>query len=446
MVIAIAVSLLLVLVVALWFRTRSTPTSDRLLWKTEGLLVFEEPFITDTRIYIEAQRVDNSYRCVCIYAIDKVTHQVVWSTDELAKPYIDPNSNDSVFVSLVGSDNTNMIFIRVRNDLFYAIESSSGEVLWTFERYGSVVSYASVVDDTVYVIAQDRLWALDKASGQVVWASPSIADMRAAIPIIADRSIYVLRSYYGDDAPHHVGLGAFDISNGDELWSVTIDNIHSYPRLPQIVERQVYFVVDDVVKNTGVSKLAVLDSKTGRIEWTFNDNYPHGDVSNPLIANNTVYVGTGDGLVIALDTTTGNEIWSTIVAADASYAAPLLIDDTLLISVNHNYLYALNASTGAYKWSINPGGYVIDNALGYTSPRMTFSDGILYVSASQPSNIFCKRSNGAIYAIDIGDGHEFWKWEDKEFGECEGYHLPVIDGSTIYVGGLDGLFALQAGR
>jgi len=54
----------------------------------------------------------------------------------------------------------------------------------------------------------------------------------------------------------------------------------------------------------------LFDEFTGQPLWKFNENFSHGDFGH-LINGNIVYIGTEDGFVFSLDSTTGHVIWRT---------------------------------------------------------------------------------------------------------------------------------------
>jgi outer membrane protein assembly factor BamB len=166
--------------------------------------------------------------------------------------------------------------------------------------------------------------------------------------------------------------------------------------------------------------------------WKFKTN--SSSRYSPAISDDTVYIGSDDGYVYALDAATGTEKWEYKVGG-CIYSAPAVIGDTLYIGAEDQfgthppswYLYALNAVTGTEKWK-----YEIGVALP-CSPIVL--DGTVYISIRRLS------SYGDVYALDAATGAE--KWEYKTGGEISS--SPTVSGDTVYIGSWDNyIYALDA--
>jgi len=110
------------------------------------------------------------------------------------------------------------------------------------------------------------------------------------------------------------------------------------------------------------------------------------------------------------------ELW-TYTTDDSVWSSPTVVDGTVYVGSNDDNLYALDANDGSEEWR-----YTIDEGSGsvnriVSSPAV--ADGTVYV----PS----KNSN--LYAIDISDGSEEWRYDDDEHSSMRGTVL--VDG-TIY--------------
>jgi alcohol dehydrogenase (cytochrome c) len=127
-------------------------------------------------------------------------------------------------------------------------------------------------------------------------------------------------------------------------------------------------VVDGVMYLTDPpNDVVALDARTGRVFWRYTHNLPPGvlpccgRVNRGLaILNNTLYFGTLDARLIALDASTGRKRWDTVVANyKDSYsltAAPLAIKDKILIGPAggelgiRGFVAAYDANTGREVW------------------------------------------------------------------------------------------------
>ncbi|MGD0435625.1 MAG: PQQ-dependent dehydrogenase, methanol/ethanol family [Bryobacteraceae bacterium] len=127
-------------------------------------------------------------------------------------------------------------------------------------------------------------------------------------------------------------------------------------------------VVDGIMYTTQApSDVVALDAATGRVFWTFSANVAAGSRTccgrvnrGVAILGNTLFVGTIDGRLIALDAVTGKPIWKVEVAKpEAGYSlmhAPLVIKDKVIMGTAggefgiRGFIAAFDANTGKELW------------------------------------------------------------------------------------------------
>jgi alcohol dehydrogenase (cytochrome c) len=130
-------------------------------------------------------------------------------------------------------------------------------------------------------------------------------------------------------------------------------------------------VVDGVLYTIQApNDVAALDAATGRLFWTYPyTNAPEataccGRVNRGLaILGDTLFMGTLDAHLIALDAKTGRPVWNTEVApASGSYTithAPLIVKDKVIVGTAggdrgiRGFIAAFNAKTGKEVWRFN---------------------------------------------------------------------------------------------
>ena len=127
------------------------------------------------------------------------------------------------------------------------------------------------------------------------------------------------------------------------------------------------------------------DSDSGTEEWSFEtEKYIN---SSPTVADETVYVGSDDGNLYAVDGATGIEEWS-FETGGMVISSRRVVDGTVYIGSGAGTLYAVDAATGTEKWAFETGGLV------KSSP--TVADGTVYVGCSDYN----------LYAITASAGSE----------------------------------------
>src|SRR5450755_2627246 len=175
---------------------------------------------------------------------------------------------------------------------------------------------------------------------------------------------------------------------------------NGYATTPVVVNGVVY--TQDQESNVMAIRLA-----TGKVLWTHNYNSINGGPDGVNVVGGTVYAAT-DSAAVALSAATGRQLWSrTLIGNDLEGIdmAPGYNDGTVYVStvpVNPNKgqylggakatLWALNAATGAPKWSWdevqnlwgNPG---LNSGGGLWDPPSFDAQGNLYIGIANPGPI-----------------------------------------------------------
>jgi len=169
--------------------------------------------------------------------------------------------------------------------------------------------------------------------------------------------------------------------------------------------------------------LYAVNVSTGTEEWAFSA--PGGPVdSSPTVVDGTVYVGSDDGTVYAVNASTGAQKW-TFSDPGRVRSSPTVVDGTVYVGSRDSTLYAVDAQTGAEEWTFDtPTGAV------YSSP--TVVDGTVYVGSD----------DSTLYALDASSGTPEWQF-DEPTGLVQS--SPTVADGTVYVGSNnDTLYAVNA--
>jgi len=182
------------------------------------------------------------------------------------------------------------------------------------------------------------------------------------------------------------------------------------------IDGDTLYVVD------GVAQTVALDVATGKIKWAVDLGTPGR--SAPTIAGGLVVFGTIDERLIALEATTGRQVWSyQATAADTvifGQAAPAFVDGVILAGFGSGDLVALRAASGEMVWSDSLGGSngrggMLDFSCVRGAPVIV--GGTAYaVSMSQ-----------VLVAIDMRSGRRLWE------REVSGQNPLTICGDWLYV-------------
>lgn len=245
----------------------------------------------------------------------------------------------------------------------------AGKVKWTFRTGNKVRSAPAFYNGAVYVGSDDgHLYALDAQTGAPKWKFQAAGAVSSS-PAVYQDTVYIEA---GDAAFH-----AVDINTGRERWTVKTG-----PPIPP----------DPKLMSNG--------------KWEFEH-------ASPAIADGTVYFGSADGSIYALEPATGKQQWS-FKTAGRIRAAPAVADGVVYAGSMDGNLYALDAKTGAQKWKFKTAGNQYF-PLGEVQSTPAVGQGAVYFGAR----------DGALYAVDIAEGKLKWKAEQQNFSW-------VISGPALY--------------
>lgn len=230
------------------------------------------------------------------------------------------------------------------------------------------VEAAPVSDgERVYVAADDgQLYCVDLATGRLAWKKPVTArPVRIPAPPVLSigrgRTQAIVVATYGVTPWQDDGrLAAFDLA-GRRLWTVEAGG--QVRGAPVIAQDRVYVAAGRGSPAGGV--LSALDLSTGRLAWPapFTISAPLGGrsdiVAAPLVAGDTVYVGSHDHRLYAVGTATGAARWSHAVPRGVVSTPALFEEQGLIVfGANDGEVYAVDAATGERAWNHRLGGHV----------------------------------------------------------------------------------------
>lgn len=120
-------------------------------------------------------------------------------------------------------------------------------------------------------------------------------------------------------------------------------------------------------------------------------------LSSPTMVSGLVYIGSGDQQVYALDAATGALRWS-FATGDVVHASPTVADGVVYIGSWDRNLYALDATTGRERWRYTTGNdTLIYNQIGIASSAAV-ADGMVFVGGR----------DGHFHAVDARTGAQRW--------------------------------------
>ena len=159
-------------------------------------------------------------------------------------------------------------------------------------------------------------------------------------------------------------------------------------------------------------------------EWM----YPSGAnkmgaiVGSPVVIGNTLFVGSSDGKLYAIDAVYGEKKWD-FNTGGKIWTSPVVDGDVVYTSNYEKKLFAVSSTDGSQIWSTELQASIA------SSPALS------------PDSIFVGAFNNHLYAIDRTTGKERWNFEGGNWF----WSTPVVKDDTVYAGCLDDkVYAISA--
>ena len=167
------------------------------------------------------------------------------------------------------------------------------------------------------------------------------------------------------------------------------------------------------------------DGSFGGVRWRFQTGAPVR--SSPVVAAGTLFVGSSDGFLYALDAATGVLRWRAEAGSPIT-SSPAVSGDVVIAGTRDGRYLAFAAATGAPAWQVS-GGRDLPMPWGYESGDLWTSSPAIYQSTA-----YLAGGDGVLRAVDLRSGQERWRAD-------VGARLrssPATNGRLVVLGAADG--------
>ncbi|HXJ90962.1 MAG TPA: PQQ-binding-like beta-propeller repeat protein [Candidatus Binatia bacterium] len=303
-------------------------------------------------------------------------------------------------------------------------------IKWKFHTGGRVIGSPAIVKGMVFVGSTDgNFYAIDADSGTQKWkfttkaweVSSAAIDSGVAYFLSYDGNFYALDAATGllkwkfktEGERHYAGTHLHYLQPATESMP---DPWDFYLSSPAVWSGTVYFGSSD-------GNVYALDALSGAMKWKFKT----GDVvhSSPAIADGTLYVGSWDRNLYAIDAAIGKEKWRFKTGDDPDahnhigiQSSPAVVDGVVYFGSRDAYAYAVDAATGQQLWKFSTDGSWVNNS-------MVVQNGKAYFGTSIP---------GIMHAVDAKTGKVVF---DLPTGTPV-FASMALAGDTLYLGNFGG--------
>lgn len=294
-----------------------------------------------------------------------------------------------------------------------AFSAKTGELLW-LQVLPNVVETSpttpAVANGIIYVGSADTLYAFDATTGAPLWGKAT-GNTLQGWPVVDSGLVYI------SSQDGHVY--ALDATTGAPAWTAPL----SLGGEPAVATTGL--TIDGGVLYIGAGQsLYAFDAATGHLVWRIAA--PGGlSESAPVVGDGVVYIGGFDGRLYALDARTGATRWSAltgnVINASAAVAYGLVV-----VGSGDGVVYAFHATTGALAWKRTIGGVI------FTADAV--ANGVVYAATACDCGA---SSQKFLFALDASTGKPLWSYAP---GYPE-YSAPTVADGYLYASAYTGLFA-----
>lgn len=310
---------------------------------------------------------------------------------------------------------------------------SLGNMKWAFKTNGKIFSSPIVHDGIVYVGSEDgNLYAIEEKTGKTHWIFKTGGALHSS-PAIFNNTAYI-GSFDGYYYAINIKTGhlKWKFKTGGEKWSGEIGFLGLKPADQYMDDLWDFFLSSPVIhpdkQNPSVffgssdGNVYALNANTGDLKWKFGVKGSFH--CSPVLYKNTLYIGSWDANLYALDITTGKERWKFETGTQTGFkgieSSVAVANDMVYFGARDPFLFALNAETGKLVWKY-------DAAYSWIISSPVVANDVVYVGTSDTY---------ALLGLDAKTGKELFKFKANGYV----YSSPAIAGDTAYFGDFTGNF------
>jgi outer membrane protein assembly factor BamB len=319
---------------------------------------------------------------------------------------------------------SNVVVVVPAGGPLIALNVETGKVSWKYDPPAGVWerSYAGYGKQVYVGVAGGRLAALDATTGEVDWEAELGIEVQSS-PLVTDENLYVPTTFVGPGIENkherRAKLYVLERNSGEEVWSFETGNY--ILQTPIVHGDTLYlggnFLGNQAVDEGGHTRIYALDLPQHTIRWTYEseDGFP-----KRLFANDSAvtFIGYQD-FVSGIDAVTGNLRWR----RDTGNWVPSLTGEgnTVYFGSANTVVHAIDVSSGEVNWEYN----IEHGTFNYVLGAPILIDNELYFLTQ----------HGDIVALDIAEGSLLWE-VSTEITARVGLR---IAGGWIFIGDEDGI-------
>ncbi|MDO9578968.1 MAG: PQQ-binding-like beta-propeller repeat protein [Bacteroidales bacterium] len=317
-------------------------------WKTEihdkG---YSSPVVYNNQIWVTTASLDgkNLY-AVCI---DFQTGEIIYDIKIFTPAEVERKHSLNSYASPTPCIEKNFVYVHYGSMGTACINSANGSIVWKRTDFkckhvqgpaSSPVIYKNLLilhyegTDVRFIVA------LDKSNGKLVWRSDRPAEPYERITEIGRKAYTtpIIINVKGRDMLISNGSAvciAYDPATGMEIWRV-VDGAESTIAMPFTENGVVFWYTGFMVTSDGtkftelvaVNAVGKGDITATNVIWKKRDELSRNQSLSPVIKDGLIYTVNTRNIMMCIDASTGEEIWSTHVRSNYD-ASPIYVNDNI---------------------------------------------------------------------------------------------------------------------
>ncbi|EKQ1113208.1 outer membrane protein assembly factor BamB [Morganella morganii] len=268
------------------------------------------------------------------------------------------------------------VYVGTERGTLIALNANDGEIAWTANAGGEVLSRPEVSDGLVLVhTGNGLLQAFDTASGEQRWSlnldTPSLSVRGESAPAVAMGAAFV----GGDNGR----VSAVMLGQGQIIWqqrisqttgTTEISRLNDVDMTPVVADGRVYAIAYN-------GNLVAMDMRSGQILWKRD----FGSVNELVLDGESLYVVDQDDNVYGLRAADGVTMWSQDKLLHRNLSAPEIFNGYLVVGDGEGYLHWLDTSNGQFvaQNKLNTSGILSRPSIAGDKLMVQARDGRLYL-------------------------------------------------------------------
>ncbi|MEY1423440.1 outer membrane protein assembly factor BamB [Morganella morganii] len=268
------------------------------------------------------------------------------------------------------------LYVGTERGTLIALNANDGEIAWTANAGGEVLSRPEVSDGLVLVhTGNGLLQAFDTASGEQRWSlnldTPSLSVRGESAPAVAMGAAFV----GGDNGR----VSAVMLGQGQIIWqqrisqttgTTEISRLNDVDMTPVVADGRVYAIAYN-------GNLVAMDMRSGQILWKRD----FGSVNELVLDGESLYVVDQDDNVYGLRAADGVTMWSQDKLLHRNLSAPEIFNGYLVVGDGEGYLHWLDTSNGQFvaQNKLNSSGILSRPSIAGDKLMVQARDGRLYL-------------------------------------------------------------------